>query len=399
MYPTLKHAVLDLLGLELRPLVLINLLGFFVTLGFFGAALVLRSELGRKHSEGKLPSAWEKWAPPQPPTWRNVGLSALVAFVLGYKVLGIVLGDYPLRGAADTRRYLLSGDGDGSAGAFCALIWIVLKLRERRRSSAPLAGDHPELVEVEPREHLLGITGSVALGALVGAKLFHLLERPTRLLELLQHPSFSALFSGHTVYGGLLLGALSGYAYCRRAGLPFAPCVDAAAPGLMLGYGIGRLGCHMAGDGDWGVPSHGAPPGFNWLPSWFWSYDYPNNVIHSGVALADGGYPGYGTHLVPGVYPTSLYEALLASLAFGVLWSVRRRIGRPLVMFGLYMVLNGAERFWIEKIRVNATYDLMGNAATQAEIIAVLLFTSGLVLIAVQLRRREPSAAVARVRA
>jgi prolipoprotein diacylglyceryltransferase len=400
MYPTLEHAVHALLGLELQAFKLINMLGLFVTLGFFGGALVLRSELGRKHAEGKLPAAQERWTPPQPPTWLNVGLTVLVAYVLGYKVLGLVFGEYQLQGAAETRRYLLSDQGHGPAGIACAGLWIALKLRERRKlRTAPQPGEHPEFVQVDPREHLLGITGSVALGSLVGAKVFHLLERPTRVIELLDHPSFSALFSGHTVYGGLLLGALSGYAYCRRAKLPFAHCVDAAAPGLMLGYGIGRLGCHMSGDGDWGVTSSGVPRGFAWLPSWFWSYDYPNNVLRSGEVMSGGGYPGYGTHLVPGVYPTSLYESLAALLAFGVLWSLRKRIERPLVMFGLYMVLNGAERFWIEKIRVNATYELMGNAATQAEIIAVLLFASGLLLVGFQLLRRVSPSAVAGARA
>jgi prolipoprotein diacylglyceryltransferase len=75
-----------------------------------------------------------------------------------------------------------------------------------------------------------------------------------------------------------------------------------------------------------------------------------------------------------------------------LLWSLRKRIERPLVMFGLYMVLNGIERFWIEKIRVNAVYELFGKTATQAEIIAVLMFVGGLALIFIQMRKPLPPA-------
>jgi prolipoprotein diacylglyceryltransferase len=68
-------------------------------------------------------------------------------------------------------------------------------------------------------------------------------------------------------------------------------------------------------------------------------------------------------------------------------------------MLGLYLMLNGAERFWIEKIRVNATYELLGSSATQAEIIAVALFFSGLALVVLQRRKPAPSSPVAAVRA
>jgi prolipoprotein diacylglyceryltransferase len=265
---------------------------------------------------------------------------------------------------------------------------MVLKVREwRTQNEQTPPGDHPEFVEVTPRDHTLGITGAAALGGLIGAKLFHLLERPKNILELIEHPSLSAIFSGLTIYGGLIVGTGLVYRYCRRHNLGFVHVCDSVAPGLMLAYGIGRLGCHFSGDGDWGIASKGAPSGFEWLPSWFWAFDYPNNVLSSGVPMASGGYPGYGMHLVPPVYPTPLYESLAAFLIFGLLWAVRKRIERPFVMFGLYMVLNGIERFAIEQIRVNAVYELFGKTATQAEIIAALTFIGGLVIIFIQMRK------------
>jgi prolipoprotein diacylglyceryltransferase len=391
MYPTLYHAVHDLLGLDLQVLKLINTFGFLVAFAFLGAARCLASELERKHQQGKLKSTRREVPPPRPPSLLDVGISGLMAFAVAYKFFGVAFGDYPLQGGADTQRYLLSTKGHLVAGLVCGVGWMVLKVREWR-ASVPLQrpSSEPEYVEVTPRDHTLGITGAAALGGLIGAKLFHWLERPKSILELFEHPSIGAIFSGLTIYGGLIMGTVFVWWYCRRHQLRFVHVADSVAPGLMLAYGIGRLGCQMSGDGDWGITSHGAPAGFGWLPSWFWSFDYPNNVLGSGVPMPSGGFPGYGMHLVPAVYPTPFYETLAALAIFGLLWAVRKRIERPLVMFGLYMVLNGIERFWIEKIRVNAVYELFGKTATQAEIIAVLMFFGGLAIMFIQMRKPIP---------
>jgi phosphatidylglycerol:prolipoprotein diacylglycerol transferase len=383
MYPTLYHAVLDLLGLDLQALKLVNMFGFMVALGFLGAARSLALELERKHAQGKLQSSQRKWVPPRPPTLLDVGFSGLLAGLLGFKLFGILLGDYKLQGGADTQRYLLSGQGHFLAGLVCAGAWMVLKVREWRieREQATPA-DHPEFVEITPRDHVLGITGAAALGGLIGAKLFHLLERP------------KSIFSGLTIYGGVIMGTLFVYRYSRRHNLTFPHVADSVAPGLLLGYAIGRLGCQLSGDGDWGIASKGTPAGFDWLPSWFFSFDYPNNVLGSGVPMPGGGFPGYGTHLVPPVYPTPLYESLAAFALFALLWGLRKRIERPLVMFGLYMVVNGVERFLVEQIRVNAVYEFFGTTATQAEIIAVFMFVGGLALIFYQMRKPLPELAV-----
>ena len=78
------------------------------------------------------------------------------------------------------------------------------------------------------------------------------------------------------------------------------------------------------------------------------------------------------------VYPTPFYESVAAILLFGVLWSIRKKIKLPGVLFGVYLIMNGVERFFIEKIRVNALYDIFGMEITQAEIIAPLLLIIGL---------------------
>jgi phosphatidylglycerol---prolipoprotein diacylglyceryl transferase len=386
-----------LLGLDLQILKLINTFGFLVALAFLAAARCLASELDRKHELGLLATTRRRYEPPRPTTPVDLLLSGLLAFVVGYKILGIALAGEGLQGGSDTQRYLLSTRGHLGAGLITGIGWMLFRYREVKAARTVPAPEHvPEFIELTPREHTMGITGAAALGGLIGAKLFHFLERPRSIIEFFEHPSLSALFSGLTIYGGLIFGTLFVYLYCRRNKLGFWHVADAVAPGLMLAYGIGRLGCHFSGDGDWGIPSTSpSPAAIAWLPDWFWSYDYPNNVIGSGVRMATGGYPGYGTHLVPPVYPTPLYESLAAFALFALLWAVRKRIQRPMVMFGLYMIVNGFERFWIEKIRVNATYELFGKSMTQAEIISVMMFVGGAVLIAVRLRQtptpaREP---------
>jgi prolipoprotein diacylglyceryltransferase len=125
-----------------------------------------------------------------------------------------------------------------------------------------------------------------------------------------------------------------------------------------------------------------------------WAYDYPNNVNYdvnypqylgslndtNVLPITDPGVPcfdGYCTHLDPMVFPTPLYETIMACSIFVLLWMLRKRLKVPGLMFSAYLMLNGLERFCIEQIRVNNKFDVLGVQATQAEVIAVVLFTVG----------------------
>jgi phosphatidylglycerol:prolipoprotein diacylglycerol transferase len=115
-----------------------------------------------------------------------------------------------------------------------------------------------------------------------------------------------------------------------------------------------------------------------WLPTWLWAETYPNAII---------GPPEHP------VYPTSVYEAVAATVLFGVLWGLRRHPFRGGWLFSLYLIFNGVERFLIEKIRVNPEYYLFGLTFTQAEIISVVLVCVGVVgLIRTWHRGDEPTA-------
>ncbi len=156
---------------------------------------------------------------------------------------------------------------------------------------------------------------------------------------------------------------------------------DSVAPSLILSYGIGRIGCHVAGDGDWGIVNTLDKPGWlSFLPDWLWSYNYPHNILNEGIPI-----PGCtGNHcyeLAQGVFPTPVYETIMAILIFLFLWKLRKHIQIPGVLASVYLVLNGTERFLIEKIRINNVFDLWRMKVTQAEVVSVILFATGIFLI------------------
>lgn len=202
-----------------------------------------------------------------------------------------------------------------------------------------------------------------AIFGVIGAHIFHLLEYPR---ELLQDP-IAMIFSldGFSIYGGLILGAIAGAVFLKKRAVPIFPMLDALAPSIILGYGIGRLGCQVSGDGDWGTAANMAIKP-NWLPDWLWAQTYENNVVGAIIPA-------------PGVYPTPLYEALAAFLIFAFLWSIRKTHYKTGFLFSVYLLLSGFERLLIEKIRINSEYHLWGMSFTQAEFISTALVIAGVV--------------------
>jgi phosphatidylglycerol:prolipoprotein diacylglycerol transferase len=201
------------------------------------------------------------------------------------------------------------------------------------------------------------------IAGLVGARIFSILDYPRQFLE---HPA-AMIFSrtGFSIYGGLCFGVSAGVIYLRKCAIPMLPMLDAVAPSLMLGYAIGRLGCQLSGDGDWGIASNLVlKPA--WLPDWMWGQTYEGNIL--GVSLPAGG-----------VYPTPIYEAAMALVLFGVLWLLRSQRCQPGFLFSMYLMLAGFERLLIEKIRINVDYHLFGWAFTQAEAISFTLVLAGLI--------------------
>ena len=223
-----------------------------------------------------------------------------------------------------------------------------------------------------------GIAGelavSVALAGFIGARVFHILEHPQEFMAEPWGMIFSR--SGFSMLGGVMFGAIAGALHVRRRGLPVRAVCDAVAPAAMLGYALGRIGCQISGDGDWGVAADlSLKP--DWLPAWLWAQTYDNNIV--GVAIPP-----------PGVYPTPIYETLLGLAAFGLLWMARKHPYRTGWLFALYLVLSGTERFFIEFIRVNPQLQVFGLPASQAQIVSLLLIALGLLGLGVSSRPWHP---------
>lgn len=378
MYPTLYHALLDLTGLDWPVLKFLNSFGFFVALAFMGAYWTLVLELKRKEGQGLIQATRRKMMVGEGAKPAELIMQGIVGFVVGWKGLYILLNTAEV--TADPPAFLLSGTGNIIGGIIVAalFVWMLWREKEKHRLKEP----KEETVTIHPAQHGGNITLTAALWGFIGAKVFHWLESPKDFLDLLATGSIKDIISGLTMYGGLIVAGFMVIRYFKKNGMAVLPSMDSAAPGLMLAYGIGRLGCQVAGDGDWGIANTAAKPG--WIPQWLWSYDYPNNVNavlgphrggYVGEAMTSGTiFPGYGTHLVPGVYPTPLYEVMMCLLLFAVLWWLRKRITLPGILFCVYLIFNGVERFLIEQIRVNNLF--LGNW-TQAELIALGLILLG----------------------
>lgn len=373
MYPSLYYAIKDLLGLDLPFLKMFQSFGFFVALAFLIAAFIWSKELKRKEQQGLLRSTTIKFLKGQSATTAELITSGIIGFVIGYKLLYIAFNFQAFTN--NTQGFLLSMQGSFIGGLAGAALSAYMKYREKEKTKL----DKPVWVEKEmhPHEHVGNMTLIAAFTGILGAKIFHNLENWD---EFMLDPVDALLsFSGLTMYGGLILASISLIYYGYKNGITVTHLIDSSAPALMLAYAVGRIGCQVAGDGDWGINNTAPKPGWlSWAPDWLWSYDYPNNVNGVGEPLMNCISDKYCTHLVPPVFPTPLYETLMCLALFGVLWYLRKRITTPGVLFSIYLIFNGVERFFIEKIRVNTLYHIGDFGFTQAELISSVLILLGI---------------------
>ena len=204
----------------------------------------------------------------------------------------------------------------------------------------------------EPPDWAWELTFSVLVGGLVGARLDYLIENWNKVHNDLLGNLFSG--SGLVWYGGAIGGVLWAW---RRNWLGWQ-LPDLACIPLALGYAIGRIGCQVSGDGDYGIHSN--------LP---WAMAYPKGTVPTNVK----------------VHPTPIYETLSMGLVALVLWSLRDRFtgGR---LFALYLVLAGTERFLVEFIRRNEKVAL---GLTWAQLVSLAMIAGGVAL-ALHVRRRTP---------
>lgn len=370
MFPKFSDLLNYLLGSNLD--LPIQTYGFFLTMSAIAAGLILWAELKRKEKDGLLLAQVQTYRPNKPASWLEIASTSLISSLIGWKLFGIVFQYKDF--AANPQQYIASEKGSVTALILIASISIVYYIYKRNKLRN--AKDISEEVIVHPYQYTWYIMIVGLVFAIIGSKLFDILDNFDSFLRHPIHSLFS--FSGLTFYGGFVVTVIALMIYMKIIRLDWKHVVDCTAPALMLGYAVGRMGCHLSGDGCWGIVNTMVQPHWlNWLPDWLWAYDFPHNVINRGIPITDCMRPNCMVLEHP-VFPTSLYESILALFSFLILWFMRLRIKAPVVLSGLFLILNGTERFMIEKIRVNHKYDLLGLQLTQAEVISSFLILLGL---------------------
>jgi prolipoprotein diacylglyceryl transferase len=298
--------------------------------------------------------------------------SFIIGFVFGYKIVGAFIVDNAL---SNSQAFILSTQGSMPAGILLGIVLAFLKYRELDKQKL----DKPEIrtFKVWPRQKVGDYVLVAALWGFIGAKIFHNLEN---LGDFAKDPIGSLIsFSGLTFYGGLIVATIAMIVYIRKRNIKVIHFADTMAPTMLFAYAAGRIGCHMSGDGDWGIANLHPKP-FAWLPDWAWAYTYPHNVVQEGVRMPDC-VGNYCNALPVPVYPTALYEIIGTFILFFIMWSFRKKITQPGIMTGIYFIFAGGERFLIEKIRVNNKYTDLPFQPTQAELISVILLIAGVVFL------------------
>ena len=384
MYPTVSHFINDIFNVNI-PLP-IQMFGLWVAVAFIIASWLLTIELKRKENEKLLHATTKNILVGEGMTIYEFFTSLLWGFLLGFKLIEAIFNYSDL--VSNPQHFILSSRGSLSGGVLLSVVFLYLKWREKEKSKL----DKPKIVEkiIHPYEIVGNMTMIAAISGIIGAKIFHNLEN---IDEFLLDPIGQLIsFSGLTFYGGLIFGALSVIFYAKKYKINTLHLIDAAAPSLIIAYGIGRIGCQLSGDGDWGIENLSPKPEYlSFLPDWMWSYNFPHNVINAGELMKNCGesfwYP-YCYQLTNPVWPTAFYETLMCSFIFLILWKLKNHIKLPGALFCIYLIFNGVERFLIEKIRVNTEYNILGGI-TQAEIISIILIFSGIA--GVLLLRNKPN--------
>jgi len=369
MFPRISDLINYLLGTNLD--IPVQSYGFMLALAFITGAWILYLELKRKEKAGQIHPHLEKKIKGNPASITELVSSGIFGFLLGWKLVGALI-NYSLF-SAQPQNFILSAEGNVPGGILVAavLVFFTFYTRKKKELKPPVW----EEIMVHPYQLSLNILLIAAAFGIIGAKLFDALEH---LDELIQDPLKILLsFDGLTFYGGLIVAFVAVIWYTHRNKIPFTHLIDAVAPALILAYAVGRIGCQISGDGCWGIANLDPKPGWLcFIPDWAWSFTYPHNVINDGILIP--GCFGSNCHiLAQPVYPVPLYETTIGLIIFLILWFIRKKLRIPGQLFSVYLILNGLERFFIEKIRINSVYDIAGIRLTQAEGIAVFLVVLG----------------------
>ena len=437
MYPNLYYAVKDWFGVEINAFKIFYTFGIFVAIAFIVGALFISKELKRKEKQGLLLPREETITVGKPLSLIDVLINGFIGFVFGYKLLGAFLASRDQ--GIDLQDYIFSLQGSIIGGLILAALLIFLKYREKNKQK--LAKPEERIIRIWPHDRVGDIIVLALIFGILGAKLFDNLENWDRFIKNPIANLFSP--SGLTFYGGLICAAIAIAVYLVKKGINVWHMADSIAPALMIAYAIGRIGCQVSGDGDWGIYNsayisdapgnvikaspiefekklnenayyflegrvrdqdstissvtdrkanslenvpHKSFKGPSFLPKWLFAYTFPHNVNEDGILMpeCEG---KYCRALPQPVFPTSLYEIVMCGSLFLILWALRKKVNTPGIISAIYLVFTGLERFFIEKIRVNSTYTIFGLHPTQAEIISLFLILAGGIIFLLKRKR------------
>lgn len=393
MYPDLSYLFHDLFGTSVDNWTSIfKTFGVLLVLALAACGIFLNYELKRLEASGKIQPIKVVKILSDKISTMDLIINSVILTVLAAK-LPILMQDF---GAfkGDPASVIFSKSGNWFLGVLAGAASAGYQVYKNSKITSDVT---PREYLQYPSEKTNNIIMIAGLAGVLGSKLFSITENMSGFFKNPLGTLFSG--SGLNIYGGLILAFIAVYWYIKKIGIKPLYMMDIAGMGILLGYAIGRIGCQLSGDGDWGIEAS-AMPSWWFLPDWLWSYNYPHNVNNDGVLMSNvntelfnaatsqrlpveeacksASGMRYCHEMNPNVYPTPIYETIFGLTGFGILFLLRNSFKVTGTIFFIYMILNGVERFFIEFIRVNDKYELFGLYWSQAQYISILFIIIGL---------------------
>lgn len=362
--------------------------GFFVAMGFLVAAIYGYLEMRRREKLGLMPGIEEEVTVGEGPKIYDVVLYLLVGFFVFFKIGGISanapalrsgtlpFGSFlysPVAGSVFTKLLHYGNWITGVIGAVAMAGWYYYSANKNKLATV-IKEKHVVFTSTKMGDLLI----IAAVFGILGANLFDTLENPSEKLTDWQTEGFAAIFSGLSVFGGLICAGIAFAVYAWKRKIHIGHLFDSVAPGFTIANGVGRIGCHVSGDGDWGIPNPHPTP--SWIPEWLWKYTYPHNILNeSQGTIIPGCTEEHCNQLAEAVYPTPLYEFTILTLACILLWWLSKKYFtyKPGMVFFVFLVLLGIQRFLIEQIRASSERQEFMNLR-QAEWISIGMVVIGI---------------------